>query len=140
VGIAMADDPLERLRAICLALPEVTEKLNHGMPSWTVRRKTVVQFYDGPQRGEDLIGMWAPAPAGVLEALVAEEPDRFYRPPYGGIGWLGVRLDRDPDWDELVSIVDEAYRLVAPKRLVARLDADAATASDADTDAATGEP
>jgi hypothetical protein len=68
---------------------------------------------------------WAPALAGAREALAAEEPDRFYEPPYGGVGWLGVRLDRDPDWDELVSIVEEAYRLVAPKRLIARLDADA---------------
>jgi len=119
----MTTVPLTRLRAICLALPEVTEKLNQGLPSWVVRRKTVVQFYDGPQRGDDIVGMWAPAPAGVLEAQVAEEPDRFFRPAYGGIGWLGVRLDRDPDWDEVTSIVDEAYRLVAPKRLVARLDA-----------------
>jgi hypothetical protein len=58
----------------------------------------------------------------VREALVAQEPDRFYEPPYGGTSWLGVRLDRDPDGDELVSIVDEAYRLVAPKYLVARPD------------------
>lgn len=119
----MANDPVARLRDICLGLPEVFEKLNHGMPSWMVRRKTVVQFYDGPQRGEDLIGMWAPAPAGVLEALIIEEPERFYKPPYGGIGWIGIRLDRDPDWDEVTSIVDEAYRQVAPKRLIAQLDA-----------------
>jgi hypothetical protein len=120
----MAEDPLVRLRAICLELPEVTEKLNHGMPSWVRLRNTVVQFYDGPQRGEDLIGMWAPAAPGVLEDLVAQEPDRFYQPPYGGDDWIGVRLDRDPDWDEVTSIVREAYRLVAPKRLVAELDAD----------------
>jgi len=38
--------------------------------------------------------------------------------------WLGVRLDRDPDWDEVTSIVDEAYRLVAPHYLITRLDTD----------------
>jgi hypothetical protein len=117
----MSDTPLDRLRAICLALPEVTEKLNHGMPSWVVRRRTVVQFYDGPQRGDDIIGMWAPAPPGVLEAQTTLEPDRFYKPPYGGVGWLGVRLDRDVDWAEVTAIVVEAYRLVASKRLVRRL-------------------
>ena len=115
------EDTLEHLRAICMALPEVIEKLNHGMPAWVIRRKTVVQFYDGPQRGDDLIGMWAPAPPGVLEAQVAQEPERFYQPPYGGVGWLGVRLDRDPDWDEIISIIEEAYRQVAPNRLAARL-------------------
>jgi hypothetical protein len=118
----MTDDPLERLRAICLALPDIAEKLNHGMPSWVVRGRTVVQFYYGPDRGEDVIGMWVPAPPGVLEAQVNAEPDRFYQPPYGGVGWLGVRLDRDVDWDEVASIATEAYRMVAPKHLVAKVD------------------
>jgi hypothetical protein len=121
----MTHDPLERLRAICLALPGVAEKLNHGMPSWVVRnRTTVIQFYDGTHRGGGIVGMWGPAPPGVLEDQIIQEPDRFYRPPYGGIGWLGVRLDRDVDWDGVAAIVAEAYRLVAPKRLVAELDAD----------------
>jgi hypothetical protein len=52
-------------------------------------------------------------------------PDRFYQPPYGGKGWLGLRLDRDPDWDEVRAIVHDAYRLVASKRLVAKLNANA---------------
>lgn len=114
---------LDRLRTICLALPAVTEQLNHGMPSWVVRSRTVVQFYDGPARGDDVIGMWAPASDGVLEAQLVQEPDRFYKPPCGGDGWLGLRLDRDPDWDEITSIIEDAYRLVAPKRLIAKLDA-----------------
>jgi hypothetical protein len=60
----------------------------------------------------------------VQGALVTEEPDRFFVPPYvGHRGWLGVRLDRDLDWDEVAGIVEDAYRLVAPKKLVARLDA-----------------
>jgi hypothetical protein len=117
----MAVDPLSRVRAVCLALPEVSEKLNHGMPSWVVRERTVVQFWDGADR-DGIVGMWCPAPDGVLEAQVAAEPDRFYQPPYGGVGWLGVRLDVDPDWTEVTGIVEEAYRLVAPKRLVAELD------------------
>jgi hypothetical protein len=57
--------------------------------------------------------------------MVREEPERFFRPPYvGPSGWLGVRLDRDPDWDEIAIIVEDAYRKVAPKRLAALLDAD----------------
>jgi hypothetical protein len=61
----------------------------------------------------------------VQVELVDQEPQRFFRPPYvGGRGWLGVRIDRDPDWDEVASILEDAFRLVAPRTLVARLDAE----------------
>jgi hypothetical protein len=121
-------DPLPRLRALCTALPEVTEKLSHGSPTWFVR-KTFVMFV-GEHHGERL-GFWCAAPPGVQEEMVAEDPDRFFRPPYvGHRGWLGVYLDgggdgdggRDVDWDEVAEIVQEAYRTVAPKKLVALLD------------------
>jgi hypothetical protein len=63
------------------------------------------------------------APPGAQEELVDLEPDRFFRPPYvGHRGWLGVRLDRDVDWDEIAGIVEDAYRQVAPKTLVQQLD------------------
>jgi hypothetical protein len=68
--------------------------------------------------------MWANAPQGVQEQLVETEPDRFFVPPYvGHRGWIGVRLDVDVDWDEIGAIVTDAYRMVAPKSLVAELDA-----------------
>src|SRR5690606_41679613 len=64
------------------------------------------------------------APAGAQEALVASAPQRYFRPPYvGGRGWVGVRLDGDPDWDEIAELCEDAYRTVAPPRLVAQLDA-----------------
>ena len=63
------------------------------------------------------------APVGVQQQLVEEEPERFFRPPYvGHRGWLGVRLDADLDGDELAGIVEDAYRCIAPKTLVAQLD------------------
>lgn len=112
-------EALERLRTVCLALPETNERLSHGSPTFFVRDSRVVCSYhaDGSHggRGESL---WAPAPPGVQEQLVEDEPDRFYRPPYvGGRGWLGVRLDHEVDWDEIAAIVRDAYRLVAPARL-----------------------
>ena len=59
----------------------------------------------------------------MQEALVASDPDRFFRPRYvGGRGWLGVFLDVPQDWDEIAEIVTDAYRTVAPKRLIATLD------------------
>ncbi|GAB3497480.1 hypothetical protein FB471_2177 [Amycolatopsis cihanbeyliensis] len=118
----MSDDRLESLRRICLVLPEVTERLSHGEPTWFVRgRKTFVTYAD--HHHDDRLGFWCPAPPGVQEELVAQEPERFFRPPYvGHRGWLGVRLDVDVDWAEIAEIVTDAYRMVAPKKLVAQLD------------------
>ncbi|MBI5087566.1 MAG: MmcQ/YjbR family DNA-binding protein [Actinobacteria bacterium] len=116
-------DITERLRAVCMALPEVTERLSHGEPTWFVRDKKVfVQSSD--HHHDDRLGFWCAAPPGVQAELVETEPERFYRPPYvGGRGWLGVYLDvPDLDWDEIASIVREAYRVVAPAKLVAQLD------------------
>lgn len=115
---------LEKLRAICLALPEATERLSHGEPTWFVRDKKVFASFDDHHHGADRIAVTCPAPPGVQAALVDEEPHRFYVPPYvGHRGWIGVRLDVDVDWDEVAGIIADAYRLVAPKSLAAQLDA-----------------
>ena len=120
---ARSDDPVERLRAICLALPEVSERNSHGEPAWFVRTKATLATLDDHHHGADHLAVWCAAPPGVQSELVASEPERFFRPPYvGHRGWLGVRIDRDPDWGEVDAIVRDAYRQVAPKKLVARLD------------------
>jgi len=122
----MPADPLARVREICAAFPETTERLSHGAPTFFVRgKKTFVTFHDD-HHGDGRLAIWCAAPVGAQEAMVAAEPDRFFRPPYvGSRGWLGVRLDRAVDWDEIDAIIDDAYRTVAPKTLVARLDAEA---------------
>ena len=114
-------DALSRLRALCLELPEATEKLSHGEPTWFVR-KVFVMFAD--RHHDDRVAFWCPAAPGVQEALVATDPGRFFRPPYVGVrGWIGVYLDvPEVDWDEVAELVVDAYRMVAPKRLAARLD------------------
>lgn len=119
-----AEIALRKLRAICFALPEVSERVSHGSPSFFIRDKKVLcSFHPHEIHGEHGMSIWAPAPAGVQEQLVEDEPERFYRPPYvGGRGWLGVRLDRDVDWGEIEGIVRDAYRLVAPKTLVRQLE------------------
>jgi hypothetical protein len=72
---------------------------------------------------DDRVAFWCAAPAGVQDGLVRDEPGRFFVPPYvGHRGWLGVRLDVCVDWDEIADIVVDAYRVVAPSRLVALLD------------------
>ncbi len=118
----MAADPLESLRRLCLSLPETTERPSHGEPAWFVRgKKTFVMYAD--HHHDDRLAFWCAAPPGAQEALATGEPDRFFRPPYvGHRGWLGVWLDVPLDWDEIAEIVTEAYRAVAPKTLVTRLD------------------
>jgi hypothetical protein len=117
--------PIDRLRAICLSFPDVTERPSHGAPAFFVRDKTTMvhAWVDG-HHDHTFPHFWCAAPAGAQEALVDADPDRFFRPPYvGHRGWLGVRLDRDPDWDEIAELCEDAYRTVAPARLVERLDA-----------------
>ena len=114
---------LGEVRRICLALPEVSERLSHGSPTWFVRgKKTFVMFLDD-HHGDGRLAIWCAAPPGVQEQLVEQEPARFFRPPYvGHRGWLGVQLDVEPDWAEMAEICADAYRQVAPKTLVAALD------------------
>lgn len=118
------DDAHRRLREICLALPEVSERISHGSPSFFIREKKVLcSFHPNGHHGDAFMSLWAPAAPGVQEELIEDEPERFYRPPYvGGRGWIGVRLDRGIDWGEIDGIVRDAYRHVAPKALVKQLD------------------
>lgn len=116
-------DPVERLRRICLALPESTERLSHGEPSFFVRDKKQFVMLDTHHHGAEHLGFWCAAPPGVQVELIAENSEQYFRPPYvGHRGWIGVRIDRGPDWAEITEIVRDAYRQVAPKGLRAQLD------------------
>jgi hypothetical protein len=133
----MSEGPLDRLRRICLGFPEVTERLSHGAPTWFVRGKaTFVMLWEHGHHDADGPHLWCAAAPGAQGELIAAAPDRFFRPPYvGHRGWLGVRLDRDPDWAEIAELCEDAYRAIAPKRLVTHLDqASAATADQSGTD------
>jgi hypothetical protein len=121
--MANQEQILERVRAICLALPETTERLSHGAPTFFVReKKTFVTVHDD-HHGDDRLALWCHAPPGAQAEMVDADPERFFSPPYvGGRGWIGVRLDVDPDWDEIAEICIDAYRQVAPKKLLAELE------------------
>jgi len=111
--------PLDRLRALCLALPEATEKLAWGSPTFRVRDKIFVMFTGGDGGSE----MWCKASPGGQEVLVGSQPERYYVPPYvGHRGWVGVRLGGRVDWNQVADLVEESYRLTAPKRLLALLE------------------
>lgn len=118
-----AQEPLTRVRAICLALPESAERLSHGVPTFFVRTKTFTRYTYAGHHGQPGIALWCPAPAGVQAELIDAEPHRFFRPPYVGVrGWIGVRLDVEAGWSEITEIIRDAYRQVAPKKLAALLE------------------
>ena len=110
---------LERVRAICVALPEVVERPSHGSPAWFVRGKKTFVMYLDDHHGDGRLALWLAAPEGMQQALVEASPEHYFRPPYvGHRGWLGVRLDRDLAWDEIAGAIEDAYLTVAPRSLI----------------------
>ena len=108
------EELLASLRAACLALPGVEERVNHGMPTFAVVRRTA--FCNLHHPAGDRPTLWFKAAPGTQTELVDQEPDRFFVPPYvGPRGWVGLRLDVDLDWDEVAAVVEDAWRLVATK-------------------------
>ena len=111
---------LARIRELCLALPETCERPSHGAPTFFVRGKRAFVMVLTNHHGDGRFAIWCAAPAGLQEQLVEGDQERFFVPPYvGHRGWLGMRLDRGLDWDELAGIVEDAYAEVAPAKLVA---------------------
>jgi hypothetical protein len=102
---------LDRLRTICLALPEAIEKTTWEIPTFRVRDKIFAMAHDPGT-------VWCKAPRGVQTILVEAAPDRFFVPPYvGHKGWIGFRLDATTDWDEVTALILRSYRMTAPKKL-----------------------
>lgn len=115
---------LAKLTDICLALPSA-ESFTYGQQhrGFVVGKKKFA-YYLNDHHGDGRIGLCCKAGPGEQEALVGSDPEKFYSPAYlGANGWIGVRLDLDAvDWVEITELVTESYRLLAPKRLVARLE------------------
>jgi len=119
----MPDEPLDRLRPICLTFPEATEQQrSSASTAFCVRGRIFVWYLDN-HHSDGRVVLWCKAPPGAQPALVGSEPERFFVPPYvGHHGWVGVWLDVAVDridWDELADIVAESYCMTAPKRLAA---------------------
>jgi hypothetical protein len=115
-------DVVERVRAICLALPEVTERESHGSPAFFLKKQFVALWPDG-HHGNHFPHLWCAAPLGAQSDLMDASPDRIFKPPYvGARGWIGVRLDGDVDYEEIEMFCEDAYRCVATKRQIDLLD------------------
>ena len=110
---------LDLIRGICLGLPETSERLSHGAPTFFVRGRRSFVMVLTDHHGDGRFAIWCAAPEGMQRLLVDAESERFFVPPYvGHRGWLGFRLDRGFALDELAGILEDAYAAVAPKKLV----------------------
>ena len=114
-----ARTPLDRVRELCLSLPETSERVSHGQPSFFIREKNTFLLYLHTPPGVGRLAVGRAAPVGMPVARVAGAPEHYFRPPYvGHRGWLGVRLDRALEWDEIAGAIEDAYLTVAPKGLI----------------------
>jgi hypothetical protein len=112
---------IERVRRICLALPETWEKISHGEPTWFVGKKVFAMFSNNHHH-DGHVAVTVPAAIGIQEMLIKKSPKKFYRPPYVGVaGWVGIEVDRVSD-KELALHIHEAWRLIAPAKLRSALD------------------
>jgi hypothetical protein len=120
----VSDDLTGPVRAACLALPEVTERLSHGAPTWFVRdKRSFVTLWRHGHHDLEFPHLWCAGLPGAQAELTGTDPARFFRPPYvGHRGWLGVRLDGDVDWAEIAELCQDAYRAIAPAKLTALLE------------------
>lgn len=110
---------LTRVRKRCLALPETSERLSHGAPTFFIRGKRTFVMYLDNHHGDGRLAIWCAAPEGMQDMLVEAVPERYFVPPYvGHRGWLGVRLDGGDHWDEVAGVIEDAYLTVAPRKLL----------------------
>ena len=118
----MGERTVKKLRKIISAWPETKEKISHGSPTWWGGRKTFATYHGG-NYDDGREAVWIKAADGMQETLIESDPDRFYRPKYvGPSGWVGVRLTGKPDWAQVEFLLEQGYRLVAPKRALKQLD------------------
>ena len=113
---------LERLRSIVSALPETSERISHGSPTFWGGKKTFASFHVD-HHGDGRVAIWCKLPSGGKEAMVGSDPARYFVPPYvGPSGWVGIDMEGDVDWAAVAGLLEEGYRTVAPKRAIKKLD------------------
>lgn len=117
-----AKSALTRMRKIIAKWPETEERLSHGSPTFWGGKKTFCSIADD-HHGDGRVAIWCKSTFEVRDDLVDANPDVFFVPQYvGPSGWLGIRVDRDLDWATIEELLEQGYRLVAPKRALKKLD------------------
>ena len=115
------DAALAKMRKICLALPDTKETPTWGQPHFRVGEKIFAGC--GLEKGSISVGF--KLEMDHADAMV-KRPG-FSRAPYvGHKGWVSVDPEVATDWDELRALIHESYRLIAPKRTLARWESEGA--------------
>jgi hypothetical protein len=109
-----ADQALSQIREVCLALPHTSERLSHGAPTFFFKGKRAFAMVLNDHHGDGRFAIWCAAEEGLQATLVGADPESYFVPPYvGHRGWLGVRLDRDLEWNEIAGLLEDGYAEVA---------------------------
>lgn len=110
---------VERVRKACFAFPQVTEKPSHGNPGFFINDKNCFCYVVDNHHADGRFALWCAAPDGMQGMLVDSDAKRYFVPPYvGPSGWIGVRLDRDTPWPDIVGILEAAYVKKAPPKVL----------------------
>jgi predicted DNA-binding protein (MmcQ/YjbR family) len=111
-------DPLEKLRSVCLALPEAHEVEAWGSPTFRLRNKLFAMYASADDHhGGGRPGVWVKSTHVNQDLLLHQDPTRFFSPPYvGPSGWIGIYLDKRPSWRVVAEIIRDGYLLIVPKR------------------------
>ncbi|MGA8742112.1 MAG: MmcQ/YjbR family DNA-binding protein [Terracidiphilus sp.] len=115
----LPNDRLDKLSAICLALPKAMREDKGSHASFTVSRK-VFAYYLNDHHGDGVVSVCCKVLPGDNDRLIAANPLKFIMPAYiGPRGWVGLRLDSPTvDWAEVKELVRGSYAQTAPKRLL----------------------
>jgi predicted DNA-binding protein (MmcQ/YjbR family) len=109
------DAALQKMRAICLALPDTKETPTWGQPHFRVGEK----IFSGLGEEKGLLTVGVKLEMDHADAMVRRPG--FSRAPYvGHKGWVSIDIGKVKDWGEIEALVHESYRLIAPKKTVAR--------------------
>jgi hypothetical protein len=114
-GMKNVEALIERVRRIALALPDATEKLSHGEPTFFTAGRTFAMI-DNNHHGSGHIAVYVNAPGGAQESLVEADPKHFFVPPYvGKAGWVGVCLDTGLAWPVIADLIAQAHDTTTAK-------------------------
>jgi len=110
---------IQRVRRLALSLPDTSEKLSHGEPTFFVRNKSFIMFANN-HHNDGHTAIWIPAPPGAQAEMIAEAPEVYFKPPYVGVkGWVGVELSKI-DNEDLAQLIRRAWQIIAPLAPVRR--------------------
>lgn len=114
-----------QVRTRAMALPEAEETLSHGMPCFGIIKGKKFAWVSLDHHGDGKTALLVKISGPDEQAqLIEMDEARYYRPPYFGSEWVGIRLDLgDTDWDAVAEWLARSWRSVAPKKLTALIDA-----------------